>query len=153
MSNTAANSPDELASPTPLSAPADVPRPPLQRARSPHPSQKHTLGDGGDCASAKPTICRRLEINDRPKPDGSSSRSAASPSTVTAPTGPPSLPSFPQIYTLDLCQSRWTAAWSVDLVVEARPRPRGGEQVEPAVSCCSQNWSEWSGNQIQLLSF
>lgn len=49
-----------------------------RRSRLPHPSQKCTLGAGEVGASAKPTICRRLEINDRPKPSGSPSHSAAS---------------------------------------------------------------------------
>lgn len=135
MSNTlptsAAASPDALASPPPLyqlqqmclgllcSAPA---------RRIHHGSTPwETEGDG---AGAKPTICRRLEINDRPKPDGSSSRSAAS--AATAPPPAPNPPSFPQIYVLDLHQSRWTAAWKADLVAEARPRPQGARQVEPA---------------------
>lgn len=72
-----------------LSACTDVPQPSLQRSHSPHPSQKCTLGDWEDGACAKPTICRRLEINDRPKPSGSPSHSTAS---VSAVTGPPNLP-------------------------------------------------------------
>lgn len=75
-----------------LSVCADVPEPSLERSHSPHPSQKRTLGDGDDGASAKPTICRRLEINDRPKPGGSPSPSTAS--FAAAVMGPPYLP-FP----------------------------------------------------------
>lgn len=71
-----AKSPDTLC--PPLSARADVPQPSPRRSRLPHPSQKCTLGAGEVGASAKPTICRRLEINDRPKPSGSPSHSAAS---------------------------------------------------------------------------
>lgn len=67
-----------------------MPQPSLQRSHSPHSSQKCTLGDWDDGASAKPTICRRLEINDRPKPSGSQSRSAAS--IAAAVTGLPNLP-------------------------------------------------------------
>lgn len=74
-------------------------------SHSPHPSQKCTLGDWEDGASAKPTICRRLEINDRPKPSGSPSHSTAS---VGAVTGPPNLPFFPEIYVWDPCQSCWS---------------------------------------------
>lgn len=71
-----AKSPDTLC--PPLSARADVPQPSPRHSRLPHPSQKCTLGAGEVGASAKPTICRRLEINDRPKPSGSPSHSAAS---------------------------------------------------------------------------
>lgn len=89
----------------PLSACADVPQPSPQSSHSPHPSQKCTLGDWEDGASAKPTICHRLEINDRPKLSGSPSHSTAS---VGAMTGLPNLPFFLK----SMCETpAWQSCW------------------------------------------
>ena len=118
----AANSPDVLA-PPPLigsSRCASASSAALPLATSITDSH---LGRVRGRASAKPTICRCLETNDGPKPDGSSSGPGASTRAVTA--APPQ-PAFSETYVPDPCQSRWTAACRADLVVEARSQPRGG---------------------------
>lgn len=140
-----ATSPDILC--PPLSARADVPQPSLQRSHLPHPSQKCTLGDGEDGASAKPTICRRLEINDRPKPSGSPSHSTASIGVVT---GPPNLP-----FSLkSMCETPASHAGvclrerlGVDLVGEAQPFTQGSGQVEQRgeTSCLPTDYSSQHG--------
>lgn len=121
-------SPDTLC--PPLSSSTDVPQPSLQCSHLPHPSHNCTLGDWADGARAKATICRRLEINDSPKPSGSSSHSTASAGAVT---GPPNL----LLFLKSMCETPASHAGvcrgersRVDLVGEAQPFTQGSGQVE-----------------------
>ncbi|KAK9525674.1 hypothetical protein VZT92_016359 [Zoarces viviparus] len=126
-------------------------------SHSPHPSQKCTWGDGEDGASAKLTICRHLEINDRPKPSGSPSHSAASAGAVT---GPPNLP-FPL---KSMCETPASHAgvclgerdlewiWSLKHSLLLRGAGRWNSVVKPAVSplITAANRESWKTHRFEV---
>lgn len=105
---------------------------------------------------AKPTICRRLEINDRPEPSGSPSHSSASFGVVTG------TPNFP--FSLNsMCETPASHAGvffgetlGVDLVSEAQPFTQGSGQVEQCgeTSCLpadySGNMENWRGHRPKV---